>query len=73
MSSVYDGDVKGIWYAVSSKVLAVALPATGVLAVLHLARGEGAGWLEGGVYAALVAAAFTEVNKIIGNVTGGGG
>ncbi|EFN57785.1 hypothetical protein CHLNCDRAFT_143130 [Chlorella variabilis] len=73
MSGVYDGDITGIWYAVSSKVVAVAGPASALLAMLHLARGEGAGWLEGGMYLAFLAAVVTELGKIIGNVTGGGG
>jgi hypothetical protein len=72
MASVHDGDALGVWLAVSSKVAVAALPASGLLAVLHLVRGEGLGWLEAAVYVAWLGAVSTELVKIVRTFVGGG-
>lgn len=71
MISVHDGDVVGVWYALSSKVVKLALPASAALAVLHLARGEGLGALEGATYLGVVAGLVTELYKVVRSITGG--
>lgn len=65
MSSVHDGDVTGIWFALSSNVIKVAIPASAALALLHLIRGEGLGGLEAAAYVGVVAGCFTELWKVV--------
>ena len=52
----------------SSKVVVATAPASVVIAVLHLARGEGLGVLEPSCYFLLVAAGASELWKIIAQV-----
>lgn len=73
MQALYDGDGVGAWFAVSSKVLQAALPASGLLAVLHLARGEGLGWAEAATYFGVLAALLTEMYKVVKSIGGEGG
>jgi hypothetical protein len=73
MQALYDGDGVGAWFAVSSKVLGAALPASGLLALLHLARGEGLGWLEAAAYVGALSALLTEMYKVVKSIGGEGG
>ncbi|PSC77022.1 SOUL heme-binding [Micractinium conductrix] len=71
MSAVHDGDVVGMWFAVSSRVVKVALPASAALLVLHLARGEGLGTAEAAAYLAAVGGLGTECWKVVRAFVGG--
>ncbi|KAL4425556.1 hypothetical protein ABPG75_009572 [Micractinium tetrahymenae] len=71
MSSVHDGDILGIWFALSSKVASVALPLSAALAMLHLLRGEGLGGWEAACYLGAVGGLATELWKVVRAFIGG--